>query len=128
MLPENPALFPDDQITDRSVRFLAAEIIREKLVRELGQELPYSSTVDIDKFEEQDALIRIHATIYVETKGQKAIIIGRKGERLKGIGTRARKDIESLVDNQVYLNLWVKVREGWSNDEQALSGLGYSTE
>lgn len=128
LLPENEAFYPEDQLTNRSIRFLAAEIIREKLVRELGQELPYTSTVSIDKFEEAEDIIRIHATIYVESKGQKTIIIGRKGDRLKSIGTKARKDIEAMAGNKVYLNLWVKVREGWSNDEQALRGLGYGEE
>jgi len=126
LLPENEHIYPDDQVTDRSMRFLAAEIIREKLVRELGQELPYTSAVDIDKYIEDDDLVRIHATIYVESTGQKAIIIGKKGEKLKSIGMSARQDISKLVDAKVYLNLWVKVREGWSNDERALRGLGYS--
>jgi GTP-binding protein Era len=125
LLPENPPFFPEDQVTDRSMRFLAAEIIREKLVRELGQELPYTTAVHIDKYQEDDKLVRIHATIFVETAGQKAIIIGSKGSRLKGIGSKARKDIEAMLENKVYLNLWVKVREGWSNDERALRGLGY---
>ena len=125
LLPESAAFFPEDQVTDRSMRFLASEIIREKLVRELGQELPYTSTVHIDKYDEDGKLVRIHATIFVESKGQKAIIIGSKGSRLKSIGSKARKDIESMVGNKVYLNLWVKVREGWSNDERALRGLGY---
>ena len=126
LLPENAHFYPDDQVTDRSMRFLASEIIREKLIRELGQELPYTSTVDIDKYIEDEDLVRIHATIYVESTGQKAIIIGKKGARLKSIGTAARQDISKLVDTKVYLNLWVKVREGWSNDERALRGLGYS--
>jgi len=126
LLPENEHIYPDDQVTDRSIRFLAAEIIREKLVRELGQELPYTSAVDIDKYIEDGDLVRIHATIYVESTGQKAIIIGKKGEKLKSIGMSARQDISKLVDAKVYLNLWVKVREGWSNDERALRGLGYS--
>jgi len=126
LLPENEHFYPDDQVTDRSTRFLASEIIREKLIRELGQELPYTSTVDIEKYiEDDDGLVRIHATIYVESTGQKAIIIGKKGARLKSIGTAARQDISKLVDAKVYLNLWVKVREGWSNDERALRGLGY---
>lgn len=125
LLPEAPAFFPDDQVTDRSMRFLAAEIIREKLVRELGQELPYTSTVDIDRYDEDSKITRIHATIYVESKGQKAIIIGKKGGRLKDISTKARIDIESMINAKVYLNLWVKVREGWSNDEKALRSLGY---
>ena len=125
-LPMGETVFDEDQITDRSIRFLAAEIIREKLIRELGQELPYTTTVNIEKFEEQPELVKIHALIYVESNGQKAIIIGRSGERLKNIGCNARKDIEKLVDSKVYLNLWVKVREGWSNDERALRGLGYT--
>jgi len=127
-MPENPPLFPEDQITDRNVRFLSAEIIREKLVRELGQELPYTTTVEIDRFEENESITRIFATIYVETKGQKAIIIGRKGVRLKSIGSKARVDIEKMLDGKVYLELWVKIREGWSNDERALASLGYTTE
>ena len=127
LLPENEHIYPDDQVTDRSMRFLASEIIREKLIRELGQELPYTSTVDIEKYiEDDDGLVRIHATIYVESNGQKAIIIGKKGARLKSIGTAARQDISKMIDAKVYINLWVKVREGWSNDERALRGLGYS--
>lgn len=126
LLPENDHFYADDQVTDRSMRFLASEIIREKLIRELGQELPYTSTVDIDKYIEDPDIVRIHATIYVESTGQKAIIIGKKGARLKSIGTAARQDISKLVDSKVYINLWVKVREGWSNDERALRGLGYS--
>ena len=128
LLPENVPFFPEDQITDRNVRFLAAEIIREKLIRELGQELPYTTTVEIDRFEEEGDMSRIFATIYVESKGQKAIIIGRKGSKLKSIGTKARVDIEKMLDGKVYLELWVKVREGWSNDERALSSLGYTVE
>ncbi len=125
LLPENEHIYPDDQVTDRSMRFLASEIIREKLVRELGQELPYTSAVVIDKYDEDEDIVRIHATIFVESAGQKAIIIGKKGARLKSIGTKARIDISTMVDSKVYLNLWVKVREGWSNDEIALRGLGY---
>jgi GTP-binding protein Era len=126
LLPENVHIYPDDQITDRSMRFLSSEIIREKLIRELGQELPYTSTVDIDKYVEDPDMVRIHATIYVESAGQKAIIIGKKGARLKSIGTAARQDISKMVGSKVYINLWVKVREGWSNDERSLRGLGYS--
>jgi GTP-binding protein Era len=125
LLPENEHFYPGDQVTDRSMRFLASEIIREKLIRELGQELPYTSTVSIDKYDEDEDIVRIHATIYVESAGQKAIIIGKKGSRLKSIGTKAREDISRMVESKVYLNLWVKVREGWSNDERALRGLGY---
>ncbi|UCB54940.1 MAG: GTPase Era [Thiotrichales bacterium] len=127
-MPENAPFFPEDQITDRNVRFLSAEIIREKLIRELGQELPYTTTVEIDRFEEGESITRIFATIYVETKGQKAIIIGRKGARLKSIGSKARADIEKMLDGKVYLELWVKIREGWSNDERALASLGYTNE
>ncbi len=125
LLPENEHIYPDDQVTDRSMRFLASEIIREKLIRELGQELPYTSTVNIDKYDEDESIVHIHATIYVESAGQKAIIIGKKGSRLKSIGTKAREDISKMIGTKVYLNLWVKVREGWSNDERALRGLGY---
>lgn len=127
-LPENAPFFPEDQITDRNVRFLSAEIIREKLIRELGQELPYTTTVEIDRFEEGGSITRIFATVYVETKGQKAIIIGRKGARLKSIGSKARADIEKMLEGKVYLELWVKIREGWSNDERALASLGYTNE
>ena len=126
LLPENDFIYPEDQVTDRNMRFLASEIIREKLVRELGQELPYTTAVVIDKYEEDTDLVSIHATIFVESNGQKSIIIGKKGVRLKSIGSKAREDIARLVDTKVYLNLWVKVREGWSNDERALQGLGYS--
>ena len=125
LLPENEHVYPDDQLTDRSMRFLASEIIREKLIRELGQELPYTSTVSIDKYDEGENIVHIHATIYVESAGQKAIIIGKKGSRLKSIGTKAREDISKMIETKVYLNLWVKIREGWSNDERALRGLGY---
>jgi len=125
LLPENDYIYPEDQVTDRSMRFLASEIIREKLIRELGQELPYTSTVSIDKYEDAPDIVHIHATIYVESEGQKAIIIGKKGSRLKSIGTKSREDISKMIETKVYLNLWVKVREGWSNDERALRGLGY---
>lgn len=126
LLPENAHYYPDDQVTDRSMRFLSSEIIREKLIRELGQELPYTTTVSIDKYVEDENILHIHATIFVESAGQKAIIIGKKGSRLKSIGTKAREDISKMAGSKVYLNLWVKVKEGWSNDEQALRGLGYS--
>lgn len=127
-LPANAALYPEDQLTDRSMRFMAAETIREKLVRELGQELPYTTTVDIEKYKEESDLVSIFATIYVENKGQKSIIIGKKGARLKSIGSKARADLETMIDNKVYIQLWVKIREGWTNDENALRGLGYSLE
>ena len=120
--------FPEDQVTDRSVRFMAAEIVREKLMRRLGQELPYDLTVEIERFKEQKGLVHIHALIWVERKNQKAIIIGKGGERIKAIGEEARHDIEKLVEKMVYLELWVKIKEGWSDDERALQSLGYHDE
>ena len=127
-LPENPPVFAEDEYTDRSMRFLAAEIIREKLVRELGQELPYQTTVEIESYKDRENITDIHAVILVEAKGQKAIIIGNKGTRLKNIGTRARKDMEKLLGRKVFLQLWVKVKAGWSDNEQALRSLGYDTD
>ncbi len=127
-LPDNPPFFGEDEYTDRSARFLAAEIIREKLVRELGQELPYQTTVEIERYKEKEKITEIHAVILVEAKGQKAIIIGNKGTRLKSIGTKARKDMEKLLGQKVFLQLWVKVKAGWSDNEQALRSLGYDTE
>lgn len=128
LLPENPPFFDEEQFTDRSIRFLAAEIIREKLIRELGKELPYQTTVEIEKYTETEKLTEIHALILVETKGQKNIIIGNKGDRLKSIGTKARKDMEKLIDQKVFLKLWVKVKAGWSDSESALRSLGYDTD
>ena len=125
-LPEGVAQFPDDQITDKSMRFIAAEIIREKLFRLLKQELPYSITVSVDHYKEEADLVRISATIWVERKSQKGIVIGKNGSLLKKIGTQARKDIQRLVENKVYLQLWVKIREDWADDEQALAAFGYS--
>ena len=124
-LPESPPMFPLDQLTDRDERFLVQEIIREKLVRQLGQELPYASTVLIESFKEREGLTHIHAVIVVEREGQKPIIIGRGGQRLKLIGTEARKDIEALLDQRVMLELWVKVRDSWADDEMALRQFGY---
>ncbi len=127
-LQENEHFFPEDQITDRSSRFLAAEIVREKLMRKLGQEIPYAITVEIEQFKEEGGLYDISAAIWVERKGQKAIIIGKKGENLKLIGTQARMDMEKLFDHKVFLQLWVKVKEGWSDDVRALRSLGYGDE
>lgn len=124
-LDESQAWYPGDQLTDRSARFLAAEIVREKLMRNLGQELPYATTVEIEKFEEGEKLDRIHALIWVERDNQKSIVIGERGERLKKIGQQARLDMHKLFDKKVHLELWVKVKEGWSDDERALSSLGY---
>ena len=125
-LQESEQFYPEDQITDRSSRFLASEIIREKLMRKLGQEIPYAITVEIEQFKEEGGLYDISASIWVERKGQKAIIIGKKGANLKLIGTQAREDMERLFDHKVYLQLWVKVKEGWSDDIRALRSLGYS--
>ena len=125
-LPEGVAQFPDDQITDKSMRFIAAEIIREKLFRLLKQELPYSITVSVDHYKEEADLVRISATIWVERKSQKGIVIGKKGSLLKKIGSQAREDIQRLVENKVYLQLWVKIREDWADDEQSLAAFGYS--
>ena len=125
-LPEAPFLFAEDEVTDRSVRFLVAEIIREKITRQLGDELPYATAVEIEEYREDGGITHISATILVERKGQKAIIIGRQGARLRQIGSEARKDIERLIEARVMLNLWVKVRSGWADDERALRSLGYS--
>ncbi|MFC2971033.1 GTPase Era [Azotobacter bryophylli] len=124
-LPEGEHFFPEDQITDRSSRFLAAELVREKIMRQLGAELPYQITVEIEEFKQEGRILHIHALILVEREGQKKIIIGEKGERIKRIGQEARKDMEVLFDSKVMLNLWVKVKGGWSDDERALHSLGY---
>jgi GTP-binding protein Era len=125
LLPDGEPIYPADQITDRPERFFAAEIIREKLIRALGQEVPHALTVQIEQYKEENRLVRIHAVIWVERDGQKAIVIGANGEMLKKIGQRARLDLETFLDNKVYLNLWVKVKQGWSDNEQALQSLGY---
>jgi GTPase len=124
-LPKNIHYFPEDQITDRSQRFLAAEIVREKVMRQLGEELPYSVTVEIEEFKYAKHILNISALILVERNGQKKIVIGEKGEQIKIIGRDARKDMERLFDSKVMLNLWVKVKRGWSDDERALKSLGY---
>ena len=125
LLPEAPHLFPADQVTDRSERFLVAEIIREKLIRQLGEELPYANAVQIEEFSQQGGIIHISGLIIVEKPGQKAIVIGRGGERLKQVGVEARHDMERLLGSKVMLKLWVKVRSGWADDERALASLGY---
>ena len=124
-LPEQEWLHDADALTDRSDRFLAAEIVREKLFRLTGDELPYTSTVVIDKYEEEGTLRRIAATIVVERDAHKAMIIGSGGERLKRIGTEARHELEHLLDGKVFLELWVKVRGGWADDEAHLRSYGY---
>ncbi len=124
-LPEAPFMYDADDLTDSSERFLAAEFIREQLFRLLGEELPYATMVQIDQYQQEGRLHRIHATIVVDTDNQKAIVIGHQGEKLKAIGTKARKEIEALVQGKVHLELWVKVRGGWADDERALKQLGY---
>ena len=124
-LPEQEWFHEEDALTDRSERFLASEIIREKLFRLTGDELPYTSTVVIDKFEEEGALRRIAATIVVERDAHKGMVIGEAGERLKRIGSEARQELEPLLDARVFLELWVKVRSGWADDEQHLRSYGY---
>jgi GTP-binding protein Era len=124
-LPENPFFFPEDHVTDRSSRFMASEIVREKLIRFMGAELPYSTTVEIEQFKWDGKIWRINALILVERKGQKKMVIGNKGEKLKIIGRDARQDLERLLDGKVYLELWVKVKSGWADDERALRSLGY---
>ncbi len=125
LLPEGPHLFPDDQTTDKTDRFQIAELIREKLIRATGQEIPYSTTVEIESIKEEKKLLHISAIIWVEREGQKAIVIGKEGERLKKIGTLARKDIEQLLNQKIFLRLWVKVKDRWTDDERALQSLGY---
>jgi len=126
LLPESDLIYPEDQITDRSERFLAAEIIREKLTRRLGAELPYSLTVEIERYEEKPTISKIYAIIWVERMTQKNIVIGKDGEMLKSVGTEARLDIEKLIGQKVYLQLWVKVKKGWSDSERALQSLGFN--
>jgi len=124
-LPEAPAAYPPDQLTDRDERFFAAELLREKLFQEMGEELPYRCEVVIDSFKEEGGLRRIEATILVERDSQKAIVIGTGGERLKRMASDARKDMEKLFGGKVYLGTWVKVRKAWTDDARVLRQLGY---
>ena len=124
-LPENPPLFDEDDVTDQTERQLAAELIREKVFRLCGEEIPYAVAVQIDKFEEEGNLRRIFATILVDRDGHKAIVIGKGGEQLKAIASDARRDMEKLFDGKVFLEVWVKVKGGWADDERALKSLGY---
>ena len=124
-LPEGPAMYPADQLTDRDERFFAAELLREKLFLELGQELPYRCEVVIESFREEGRLRRIEATILVERDSQKAIVLGAGGEKLKHMATAARKDMEKLFEGKVYLGVWVKVRRAWTDDARVLRQLGY---
>jgi GTP-binding protein Era len=124
-LPQSSPLFPEDQVTDRSERFLAAELVREKLFRKLGEEIPYGLTVEIERFRTENNTLHIHALIWVEKSSHKAIVIGAKGELLKAVGREAREDMQKAFDQKVFLHLWVKVKEGWADDERALQSLGY---
>ncbi|MCU0754030.1 MAG: GTPase Era [Xanthomonadales bacterium] len=126
LLPEAEAQFESDALTDRDERFFAAEFIREQLMRQLGDELPYATTVTIDQFVEDDGRRRIEATIWVERTSQKAIVIGAGGAQLKEIGTRARLKLQKLFESPVHLGLWVKVKEDWADSEQALDRFGYT--
>ncbi|APZ43315.1 GTPase Era [Acidihalobacter ferrooxydans] len=122
-LPEGGARYPQDQLTDRSLRFISAEFIREQIMRSLGEEVPYAAAVTIEQFEESPTLVRIIATVWVERDGQKAILIGKGGTRLKTIGSAARQSLEALVERKVFLQLWVKVRAGWQDDPRFLHSL-----
>ena len=124
-LPEGSHHFESDELTNRSSRFLASELIREKITRQLGAELPYTMAVEIEAFEQEGRVLHINGLILVETKGQKKIVIGEQGARLRQIGKEAREDMEALFDQKVMLRLWVKVRKGWADDERALRSLGY---
>lgn len=126
LLPEGPMVFPEDQITDRNHRFLAAELVREKLTRHLGQELPYALTVFVESFKEEKGFCRIAAIIYVERPGQKVIVIGKKGEVLKSVGREARLEMEQMFECKVHLDLWVKIRAGWPDNEHLLHSFGYN--
>ena len=126
LLPVAPPYFPADQITDRSERFLVAELVREKLFRKLVRELPYGLTVEIESFVREPDIVHIHALIWVERASHKSIVIGKQGRLLKEVGQQARRDIEAMLGSQVNLKLWVKVKEGWADDERALRSLGYT--
>lgn len=127
-MPEAPFFYDEDQVTDRSMRFIAAEIIREKLIRRVGKEVPYATTVEIEEYKREGNMWNIAAVIWVERKGQKNIVIGKGGEMLKAIGKQSREELEKMLDSKVFLQLWVKVRSGWSDDERALRSLGYTDE
>lgn len=124
-LPISPPMFGADDITDRSERFLAAELLREKIFRQIGQEIPYSVSVNIEQFTVEGNLRRIHACILVDRSNQKAIIIGKQGKKMKEMATQARKDMEALFGGKVYLEVWVKVKTGWAEDGNMLKNLGY---
>jgi GTP-binding protein Era len=124
-LPQQPAIYAAGEVTDRSERFLAAELVREKLFRQLGDELPYGASTAIEKFETEGKLRRIHVAIIVDKSSHKAMVIGKGGEKLKRIGTEARHDMEKLFGGKVFLQIWVKVKHGWADDERTLKNLGF---
>ncbi|HEV2221176.1 MAG TPA: GTPase Era [Casimicrobiaceae bacterium] len=124
-LPESPSLYPEDEFTDRDERFLAAEFIREKIFRQLGDEVPYSTAVTIESFEHDGAMRRIRATVLVDRAGQRAILVGEGGARMKAIASAARGDMENAFGGRVFLEVWVKVKEGWSQSDATLTRLGY---
>jgi GTPase len=126
LLPEGELIYPEDQVTDRPERFLCAEVVREKLTRRLGDELPYSLTVEVERYEELPNITKIFIVIWVERPSQKSIVIGTEGAMLKKIGTDARGDIEKLINQKAFLKLWVKVKKGWSDNERALLSLGFN--
>jgi GTPase len=125
LLPLSPPLYPESDVTDRDERFLAAEFIREKIFRLLGEEVPYATSVAIESFEERGELRRIHATVYVDKTSQRAILLGSAGGRMKAIASQARADMERVFGGTVYLEVWVKVKRGWANDETQLTRFGY---
>lgn len=127
LLPECPFQYPDDQVTDKTQCFFAAEFVREKLIKRLGDELPYSLTVTIDSFVEKEKIIHIDAIIWVATQGQKAIVIGQQGEGLKAVGSQARRDMERMFDCKVFLRTWVKVKDKWMDNERAIKQLGFDS-
>ncbi|MGQ3890911.1 GTPase Era [Legionella sp. CNM-4043-24] len=124
-LPEGPHLFSDDQVTDRPIKFLCAELLREKIFRRCGQEIPYGTTVDIESYKDEGTLVRIHALILVDKESHKRIVIGDNGQKLKEMATDARLDMEKLLGKKVFLQCWCKVKSGWSDDERMLKQLGY---
>ena len=126
LLPESDLIYPEDQVTDRTERFLCAEVVREKLTRRLGDELPYSLTVQVELYEELPHVTKIYIVIWVERASQKSIVIGTEGEMLKKVGMDARSDMEKLIGQKVFLKLWVKVKKGWSDNERALLSLGFN--
>ena len=125
LLPRGPALFGADELTDRDERFIAAEFVREKIFRLLGEEVPYATTVAIDAFEERDGVRHVHATVYVDRVNQRPILLGERGERMKQIATAARTDMERLFGGPVFLEVWVRVKRGWADDEAELERFGY---